>query len=403
MTTDPPPAPRAALGVIFFTILINMIGFGIVIPVLPFYARRFGANEWETGWLFGIFSLLQFVASPLMGILSDRFGRRPLLIVSALGTAAGFLIMGAAGSLAMLFAGRIIDGLSGGVVGTAQAYVADITSPENRSRAMGILGAAFGMGFVFGPALGGVLAAFFGESAPLFVAGALALANAILIAVFLPESKSKAAPAANEESFFQGLARHVRPRAYFTILATYFILIAGFSIMTGVFALFLARRHDFDATRTAYLFAMLGVIGAVVQGGLIGRLVKTFGEARLALAGSVILTASLAATPFASDLPGLLAACAGIALGNSLLSPTLTGLASRNVDADWQGRALGFLQSAGSLGRWLGPVAGGYLLQLDAAGFSGLYGQTPFLAAAGLMALTIFLCASLGGGRPAAR
>jgi DHA1 family tetracycline resistance protein-like MFS transporter len=387
---------RASLGIIFLTIFINMVGFGVVIPVLPFYAERFGATPLQIGWLFGIFSLIQFIFSPLLGMLSDRFGRRPVLMISALGTAAGFIIMGAGQTLTMLFVGRIIDGLSGGSIGTAQAYMADITAPEERSRAMGLIGAAFGLGFVFGPALGGATAAYFGHSAPMFLAGGMALVNAFLIYFLLPESLPKDKRSAQlKEPLLPNILKHVQRAPYFTVVATYFILITGFSIMTAIFALFVAHQHRFDEKATGYLFAMLGIIGVIIQGGLIGRLVKRFGEASLAAAGAIILAGSLFAMPFTTTMLPLLLACAGIAIGNSLLSPTLSGIASRSVDAEWQGRALGILQSAGSLARWIGPVMGGWLLHFDLHKSAGDYARTPFWVAAGLLVVTFFLCLRL--------
>ena len=208
---------KTQLGIIFLTILINMVGFGIVIPVLPFYATEFGATPFEIGWLFGIYSLVQFVFSPFIGQLSDRFGRRPVLILSTLGTAAGFLVMGFSETLLMLFVGRIIDGVSGGSVGTAQAYIADITGPEERSKAMGLIGAAFGLGFIFGPALGGVMAAYFGHAAPMITAGVLAIINALLIFILLPESISKEQrEKLPKEKLFPGLFRHTRTAEYVT-------------------------------------------------------------------------------------------------------------------------------------------------------------------------------------------
>lgn len=387
---------RARMGIIFFTILINMIGFGVVIPVLPFYAERFGATPWEIGWLFGIFSLVQFIFAPLLGHLSDKFGRRPVLILSTIGTATGFFIMGFAQTLVLLFVGRVIDGMSGGSIGAAQAYVADITGPEDRSKAMGLIGAAFGLGFILGPALGGWTAAHLGHSAPLFVAGGLAVLNTLLILLFLPESlPAEKRSQGRREPLFPRLLEHVQRRPYFTVVATYFLLIAGFSVMTAVFALYVAKRHGFDEKQTGYLFAMLGVIGVVVQGGLIGRLVKMFGEARIATAGSVFLVAGLFGTPFSTSIAGLLLACAGIALGNSLMSPTLSGIASRSVDEKWQGRALGVMQSGGSLARFIGPVLGGWLLTFDLEKPIADYALTPFWVAAAIVLTTFFLCLRL--------
>jgi multidrug resistance protein len=387
---------RARLGIIFLTILINMVGFGVVIPVLPFYAERFGATPAQIGWLFGIFSLAQFLFSPLLGSLSDRFGRRPVLLLSTLGTAAGFLIMGAGQTLAMLFVGRLIDGISGGSIGTAQAYVADITTPEDRPKAMGLLGAGFGLGFILGPALGGWTAAQFGHSAPLFVAGGMALANAALIAFLLPESLPQELRGKRDrQPLFPNLLQHVQKGPYATAVAVYFILITGFSVMTAVFALFVARRHGFDEKQTGYLFAYLGVIAVFIQGGLIGKLVKFFGEGRIATAGAAVLAGGLFLTPLASGMWELLAYCALIAIGNSLLTPTLQGIASQCVDAEWQGRALGVLQSAGSLARWIGPVLGGMLLTLDLARPAAEYARTPFWVAAGLLGVTFVLCLRL--------
>jgi MFS transporter, DHA1 family, tetracycline resistance protein len=391
---------RSRLGVIFFTIFINMVGFGVVIPVLPFYASHFGASPLQIGWLFGIFSLAQFLFAPLFGQLSDRFGRRPVLILSTLGTAAGFFVMGFGQTLTMLFVGRVIDGISGGSIGTAQAYVADITGPEDRSRAMGLIGAAFGLGFIFGPAIGGWTSAQYGHAAPMLLAGALALVNAGLIFFLLPESLSRdTRRALPKEPLFPGLFRHIRPSAYLASVATYFTLIVGFSMMTAVFALFVAKRHGFDEKDTGYLFAMLGLIGAVIQGGLIGRIVKRFGEARTATAGAVLMMAGLFSAPLAPGLAALLIACALMAVGNSLINPTLPAIASQSADAEWQGRALGVLQSCGSLARWIGPVAGGWLLQFDLARATENYAITPLWAAAAVLGAAAVISLRLPAGK----
>ena len=391
------PSKRTSLLIIFLTIFINMVGFGVVIPVLPLYAERFGATTWEIGWLFGIFSLVQFFASPILGQISDRFGRRPVLLLSTLGTALGFIIMGIGQTLTMLFVGRIIDGLSGGSIGTAQAYVADITAPEERSRAMGLIGAAFGLGFIFGPAIGGWTASQFGYSAPMYVAGGLALINSVLILCILPEShpKEKRQLSKKPEPLFPGLFQHVEVKPYVTVVATYFCMIAGFSIMTGVFALFVFHRYQFNEESTGYLFAMIGLIGTIIQGGLIGRLVKKYGESRLATIGALFLMLSLLWMPLTAGVAAMVMACCGIAIGNSLLSPTLSGIASRSADAEWQGRALSLMQSLGSLARWIGPVLAGWLLAYDLDKGIDAYARTPFYAAAGFLLLTFILCLRL--------
>ncbi len=382
---------RAQLGIIFLTILIDMIGFGIVIPVLPIYAETFHASAVQNGLLVAAFSFAQFFAAPFWGKLSDRVGRKPVLFISILGTAVGFLLMGFAGSLLMLFVARIIDGVAGGNIGTAQAYVADISTKEERAKAMGLIGAAFGLGFVFGPAIGGVMSKLFGIHSPFLLAAAMALVNAVLILTILPESLPKERRGRQKQASIFEVFRHSNGRVYAMVTATYFCLITGFSMMTTIYALFLFHRFDLDVLHTGALLAMVGLIGAVIQGGLIGRLVKRFGEARLATAGAVILSLSLFALPLASGLGTLILYSAGIAVGNSLLMPTLMGVASRSVDQNWQGRALGLLQSAGSLARWIGPALAGLLLSMDVGRARELYARSPLWAGAALVGFSILL------------
>lgn len=383
------PDKRAQFGIIFLTILIDMIGFGIVIPVLPVYADTFGATAFQNGLLVGVFSLAQLLAAPLWGRLSDRVGRKPVLLVSVCGTALGFFMMGAAGALWMLFVARTIDGFSGGNIGTAQAYLADISAPEERSKAMGLLGAAFGLGFVIGPALGGVLGAKFGHSAPMYVAATLAVANAILILLFLPESLAPELRGKRGRRPVAAVFHHADQPQYGIVLITHFCLICGFSIMTALFALFAKYRLDLDEKGTGYILALVGTIGVIVQGGLIGRLVTRFGEPCVARAGALILAGGLAGLPFSAGIGHAVAWACVVALGNSCLMPTLSGLASRSADRDWQGSALGMMQAFGSLARWIGPSAAGWLAAFDfVGGHPGpAYGRVPFLAGALLVAL----------------
>ena len=386
---------RAQFGIIFLTILIDMIGFGIVIPVLPIYAETFQATPWQNGLLVASFSFAQFLAAPLWGKVSDRIGRKPVLFVSIVGTAVGFVLMGIAGSLAMLFVARILSGAAGGNIGTAQAYLADISTREERSKAMGLLGAAFGLGFVFGPALGGVVGKFFGLHAPFLVAAALAIINAVLVLTRLPESlPPERRGGGSRESIF-AVFQHCDRGAYTTVTATYFCLITGFSMMTTIYALLLFHRFSLDALHTGGMLAMVGLVGAIIQGGLIGPLVRTFGEARLATVGAIILAASLFALPLATGVGTLIAFSLGVAVGNSLLMPTLTGIASRSVEESWQGRALGLLQSAGSLARWIGPALAGWFLMFDVGRATHFYARTPLWAGAALVGISVLFTLAL--------
>ncbi len=372
---------RSPLLVLFLTVFIDMVGFGIIIPVLPLYAEGFHASPVAIGWLTGIYSGMQIIFTPVLGKLSDRFGRRPVLMLSLAGTALGFVLMGLAHSLLLLFVARIISGITGGNISIPQAYIADVTTPETRSKWMGMIGAAFGLGFTFGPMLGGVMSRV-SYSAPFFVAALLAAGNVILLYFILPESlpKEHRAKAHEDASLFE-VFRHGTGWLFGTVVATYFFLVAGFTIMTTFFALFTERRFGYDAHANGYLFGFIGIVTVIVQGGLIGRLVRIFGERALARAGLFVTALSLALLPVCSNLTWLLVACLGLSLGSGFASPPLNGLASQLVDQSWQGRALGVLQSAGSTARLLGPLLGGWLLMFDLHKPLSQYGRTPFFAA----------------------
>ena len=341
------------------------------------------------GWLVGIYSAMQFLATPLLGKLSDRVGRRPVLLVSLLGTAVGFFIMGGARTLAWLFIARVIDGISGGNISTAQAYIADVTKPEERSRAMGMIGAAFGLGFIFGPAIGGVLAQF-SISAPFYFAGALAAVNAVLVYLRLPESLAREHRVAHEET---ASLREVFQHGWHlpVLMGSYFFAITGFSMMTTNFALFTSERFGYDARHNGYIFAFVGLVGAVMQGGVLRRVLKYFTEKSIAVVGCAVLALGLVFLPLSGDLSSLLLFTAAVGIGNSLITPTLNGLASQSADRKWQGRVIGLMQSAGSLARWVGPFLAGWLLSRDAGHAHQLYGRTPFWAAAAILVVAL-LC-----------
>ncbi len=380
--------------VIFFTVFIDMVGFGIVIPVLPLYAEQFHATPLQIGWLTGIYSGMQIIFTPLLGRLSDRVGRRPVLIVSLIGTAVGFLVMGWAGSLTLLFVARIIDGATGGNISTAQAYIADVSTPENRSRSMGLIGAAFGLGFTFGPMIGGILSKI-SYGAPFFFAAALAAINVVLLYFILPESLSKEYRSRpHERTKLAEVFQHGHGRLFGTIVVTYFFTITGFAIMTTLFALLTEKRFGYDARQTGYIFGFIGIISVILQGGLIGRLVKMFGETVLARTGLLFLAVSMVLLPLVHTLALLLTVCGMIAVANGLVNPTLNGLASQMIDRSWQGRALGLMQSAGSVGRLVGPLLGGWLLMFDLSLPLSRYARTPLFASAGLLLVAFALALS---------
>ena len=355
---------RSPLIIIFTTVFIDLVGFGIVIPVLPFYAEGtvFNATPRTVGILFASYSIMQLIFAPILGGLSDKHGRRPVLFLSIIGTGIGFLILGLADSLWMLFAGRILDGITGGNISTAQAYIADITTSENRAKGMGLIGAAFGLGFIFGPAIGGILSRW-GIHVPFLFAAALCFANSVLLYFRLPETITRDHPARNQAAGGRGLKQLIeslkQPRLAF-VLTIYFLFIVAFSIMTSTFAFYTMFRFGYDAQHTGYLFAYVGIIAVIIQGGLIGRLVKRFGELPLVIVGALCFAISLFAVPFVGPAAGGLAALligGGVfSMGNSLATPALNSLASKSVGPAEQGVVLGVMQSVASLARAVGPV-----------------------------------------------
>jgi DHA1 family tetracycline resistance protein-like MFS transporter len=355
--------------IIFVTVFIDLIGFGMVIPILPFYAssEQFRATPFEIGLLFSIYSWMQFFFSPILGRLSDTYGRRPILFISLLGSAVGYFVIGFAGTLALVFVGRIIGGITGGNISTAQAYIADVTTKENRAKGMGLFGAAFGLGFILGPALAGILSKY-GVHVPFYFAAALSLLNAVALYFVLPESlpAEKRTEQSERKGKIAEIFETLRDPQFRTISLLYFLLITAFSIMTYAFVLFTAFTFDYNAEENGYLFAYVGLIAIIAQGAIFGVAAKKFGEAPLAAFGCLILTASLFAMPFSAPqfggLAGLLVISTFLSFGNAFSSPALTSLASKNAGDHEQGRAMGVMQSGASLARAIGPMIGGVLL-----------------------------------------
>jgi MFS transporter, DHA1 family, tetracycline resistance protein len=355
--------------IILITVFLDLIGFGMVIPILPFYAETppYNATPFEIGLLFSIYSWMQFFFSPILGRLSDRYGRRPILLVSLLGSAVGYYMIGIAETLTLVFAGRIIGGITGGNISTAQAYIADVTTRENRAKGMGLFGAMFGLGFILGPAMAGILSKY-GVHVPFFFAAFLSLANSVALYFVLPESIKPGSfqNLPERKNRFLELIESLKEKAFGTVNLVYFLLVTSFSIMTYAFVLFTAYRYGYNAEQNGYLFAFVGLIAIIGQGFLFHRLVNIIGEAKLTVIGCVLMAVSLAVFPLlgpaAGGLTALLITCTVLSIGNAFASPSLTSLASKISSEDRQGSSLGIMQSGASLARAIGPTIGGVLL-----------------------------------------
>ncbi len=374
---------------LFLAVLANLIGFGIVIPLLPFYATRFGASPWQVGLLFAAYSACQLVAAPVLGAWSDRWGRRPVLLVSLLGTAASFALMALSRDLATLFAARVVDGLSGGNISTARAYIADVTGEDQRARGYGILGAAFGLGFVLGPALGGALSRL-GYAAPAWTAAALAVVAMAVAWRWLPESarRTRAAGPAG----WRQLSVAVRRPGLRALLGVDFAYWATAAVYQTTFALFAHHRFGLDASGVGYLLALWGLAGAAVQVGLVGPVVRRWGEGRALAAGLVVAGLALLVASFSRQLVAFVGSTLVAAVGAGVSQPALSSLISRAAGPDQQGSLQGVASTLESLGRMVGPVWGNALLGAMGEGVA-------FGSAAAVMVLAGLRAGRLVAGR----
>lgn len=335
---------------------LDLVGFGIVVPILGVYAERFGASGYAVGWLFATFSLAQLVFSPLLGRLSDRIGRKPVIVISLVGTAVGSFVTGAAGALWLLFLGRVIDGASGGSLSVAQAAVADIATPEQRPKLVGMLGAAFGVGFVLGPAIGG-LAALGGPHVPFYVAAALAAVNAVAAIVRLPETHPAAVSTADGER--RGLRALPSSPGLRRLALLGFLTTFAFVAFEATFSLFGSNRFDLTEGSTAAVFLGIGLVLVAIQGGGFGALATRVGVPRLYAGGLAVVAVGLMVVGVSTAWPGLLIGLFLLSVGQGVASPSLTELVNREAGERNRGEAMGFQQSSYAVGRVLGPPLAG--------------------------------------------
>ncbi|CAB4729838.1 unannotated protein [freshwater metagenome] len=350
------PLPQG-FGTIWLTVALDLVGFGIVVPILGRYAERFGASGLEVGLLFASFSLAQLVFAPLLGRLSDRIGRKPVIMISLLGTAVGSFVTGAAGALWVLFLGRILDGASGASVAVAQGAVTDLAPPSERPRLLGLLGAAFGVGFVVGPALGG-LASLGGEHIPFFVAGTVALINAIVAWRRLPETRPAEVRQAAREAAKNDTEAKVR---LWGLAVAGFTAIVAFSGFEATFSLLAGDRFRLTEGGVAAIFVGVGVVLVGVQGGLIRPINAKLGTQRSLQVGLVLNSAGLIVLSAAKNWPLLIVALALLTVGQGLVTPNLSSLVSGRVPDHRRGEALGFQQGVNAIGRVAGPALAGVL------------------------------------------
>ena len=409
---------RSPLLPIFLIVVVDVLGLTIILPLLPFFAEKLGASPFQVGALVATYAVCQLVAGPLLGRISDTTGRKPLLVVSQVGTLIGFLVLANANTLWVVFLSRIIDGATAGNLSLAQAYIADVTEPKDRARSFGVIGIAFGIGFLLGPALSGYMSQF-GYHYPIYAAAGLSALSILATVTLLPgreealaasaalkarvDSRAAeaagAAPSAATASAaaasvpdvaggpeaaveapeapggkrlsvldWSSYAVFFKKRDLASFLWQMFAFTFSFAIFTSGFALFAERRilwdgHLFGAREVGYTFAYSGFLGIILQGGLIGRLVKKFGELPLITVGWVTMGAGYVLLAFATNVPILICAATMSAMGHGMLRPTLTSQITQRVHRNQQGVVLGLNQSLQSISQIIAPLIGGFLIE----------------------------------------
>lgn len=372
---------RSKLAVLFMTVFLDLLGFGIVIPLLQLYAKRFDASAFQVGMLMASYSAMQFIFAPMWGKLSDRVGRRPVLLISIAGSCLAYSAFALAGSYAVVLLARTFAGICGGNVSAAQAYVADVTGEKDRARGMGVLGAAFGMGFVLGPAVAGFTAGHFGHRAPFWVAAGFALLNLMLAFRFLPESRKPGTAPKVQRSRAAMLSDAFRNPTLRPLLIVFFLVTLAFAQLESTFSMWLAEPpFHYAEKQVGYIFAYIGILLSLVQGGLVGRLSRKLGEAPLIQVGTALVSAGMLLLPTAHRILPLLGWVGLVAVGNGVYAPATSALLSRRADPGRQGETLGLAHSVSSLGRILGPLLGGLL-------FGHIGPDSPYITGGILMGL----------------
>jgi multidrug resistance protein len=352
---------------IFLIVLVDVLGLTIILPLLPFYAESLGATPSTVGLLVSAYAICQLLAGPPLGQLSDRVGRRPVLLVSQMGTFVGFLILASARTLWVVFLARIIDGLTAGNLTVAQAYISDVTKPENRAKAFGIIGVAFGMGFLVGPAVSGYLAQY-GNYYPILAAAGLSFTSIMATYFLLPSVSPHARPAHEKGPRWQTYLDAFKDAQLGPMLWQFFAFTFAFSMFISGFALFAERRFvynaaPFGAKEVGYVFAFSGLVGILIQAGGIGPLVKTFGESRLVQMGFATMAVGFALMSGVYYIPYLLLSIALLTFGHAILRPSLTSLITSRVARTRQGMVIGLMQSLMSIAQIVAPVFAGILIQ----------------------------------------